>query len=709
MGNSLPPFEPDFATPADWATMYRAAGLQVVPGYMPGEGNGSWKRPLLSSWTAHQNDLMADDAFARLYGEGGKHIARQNMGLITGRCSGNAFIIDLDVHKNPAALAWWNAILEVENNGIEFDTVEQRTGGGGIQKLFLAPPGFVVPTIKTAIGVDIRGQGGFAVLPPSLHESRAHYGWLPGRAPWEIEIEVAPAWLLEAITDLAEAHGGGPAYSAITMGTNGPVNPGISGPHIPSGEQILNEFGIAVDGRESLMRDVVWHAVLELYRESPIKPPQAAWREACARAYLRYEQAAETRLTGTARTEGLEREGRGTTLFFRKFVRLMRVWGSPKMVAEAAKPPPVKEKAFGSDFHEDFAPINPATGQVFPSLLLTAQEFVAGFTPPSYLIDGIVQCGYLYSLTARTHHGKTAVTMYIAQCVARSEPMHGCRVRGGTVLLLAGENPDDIRARFLVLAEAYGFDATTLRMRFIAGVVDLVARMPQIRAEAADIPDLVLVIVDTAAAYFPGDETNSNSQQGAYARVLRELTVLPGKPAVIVNCHPIKNAARENLLPMGGSAFVNEVDGNLTLWANNERQASLHWGAKFRGPEFDPLSFELITATSPVVKDAEGRLMPSVVARPISDATLEAGEQVQESDEDKVMRLIHTNPKASFATLAEKAGFSFNGRPQKQRIQRIVERLRDDRLVTKHRGGKYRLTKKGAKEIGVDKEGDDDE
>ena len=39
-------FDPEFASPAQWAKMYRACGLQVVPGYMPGEPkNGSWKRP----------------------------------------------------------------------------------------------------------------------------------------------------------------------------------------------------------------------------------------------------------------------------------------------------------------------------------------------------------------------------------------------------------------------------------------------------------------------------------------------------------------------------------------------------------------------------------------------------------------------------------------------------------------------------------------
>ena len=30
-------FEPDFASPAEWAALYRACRLQVVPGYIPGE------------------------------------------------------------------------------------------------------------------------------------------------------------------------------------------------------------------------------------------------------------------------------------------------------------------------------------------------------------------------------------------------------------------------------------------------------------------------------------------------------------------------------------------------------------------------------------------------------------------------------------------------------------------------------------------------
>ena len=277
--------------------------------------------------------------------------------------------------------------------------------------------------------------------------------------------------------------------------------------------------------------------------------------------------------------------------------------------------------------------------------------------PPAYLVDGIIQRGYLYSLTARTHHGKTAISMYIAQCIARSEAMHGHSVKGGTVLLLAGENPDDIRARYLVLADAYGFDPARLRMKFIAGVVRISDRINEIRREAELIEDLMLVIVDTAAAYFVGDDTNSNSQQGAYARLLRGLTTLHGKPAVLVNCHPIKNASPENLLPMGGSAFLNEVDGNLTLWANGEKQVTMHWLGKFRGPEFNPLAFELVVATSERVKDAEGRLMPSIVAT--SNLRTQLWRQKKSSwrtTKTRFLWLIFKNPKASFTGLARAGG-----------------------------------------------------
>ena len=51
----------------------------------------------------------------------------------------------------------------LHDNAMDLETVEQRTGGGGSQKLYRAPPEWTAPTNKTLIGVDIRGQGGSAM------------------------------------------------------------------------------------------------------------------------------------------------------------------------------------------------------------------------------------------------------------------------------------------------------------------------------------------------------------------------------------------------------------------------------------------------------------------------------------------------------------------------------------------------------------------
>ena len=57
------------------------------------------------------------------------------------------------------------------------------------------------------------------------------------------------------------------------------------------------------------------------------------------------------------------------------------------------------------------------TAQSLPRLK-TAKEFIKGFTPPDYLVDGVLQRGYFYTLTAKTGHGKTAVGLLVGVCTA---------------------------------------------------------------------------------------------------------------------------------------------------------------------------------------------------------------------------------------------------------------------------------------------------
>jgi AAA domain len=471
-----------------------------------------------------------------------------------------------------------------------------------------------------------------------------------------------------------------------------------SGILLPSGiSYSTNSLGLSdkiTDGRERYMLKTINACLIEFIGETGSCPNS---QELFDIAWPQYERKVD-----------FTRSGRGAPEFAAKCQYTITRFERGKIagIENLDKAVEVYQNRKQARFAEPAAkprPLDPDTGKPLP-LLLSAAQFVAGFTPPEYLIDGIMQRGYLYALTARTGHGKTAVDMYISQAIALGRPMHGKEVKAGTVLFLAGENPDDIRARFLVLADEFKFDVTTIKIRFVAGVIDVAASMPTIRAEAATIDDLVLVIVDTAAAYFPGDDSNNNSQQGAYARLLRQLTFLPGLPAVLVNCHPIKNASRDNLLPMGGSAFLNEIDGNLTLWANADRQTILHWLGKFRGPEFEPITFEMETVESELVKDAKGRKMPSVVAKPVSEMRIQFAEQRQEREEDTLLRFIAKNPKASMNDLAIKCNFiSPAGNPLKAKVFRMCAALVDDKLLEK-RGHRYRITAKGRKEINLDGE-----
>jgi hypothetical protein len=71
---------------------------------------------------------------------------------------------------------------------------------------------------------------------------------------------------------------------------------------------------------------------------------------------------------------------------------------------------------------------------------VTSEEFVEGFTPPDYLIDGFLQRQFIYALTGQTGSGKTAIALFIAYCVAKGRALGAREVQAGRVIVFAGEN-----------------------------------------------------------------------------------------------------------------------------------------------------------------------------------------------------------------------------------------------------------------------------
>jgi AAA domain-containing protein len=350
-------------------------------------------------------------------------------------------------------------------------------------------------------------------------------------------------------------------------------------------------------------------------------------------------------------------------------------------------------------------------GTVAPEhkLLQTSAEFVAGFVPPDYLIDGLLQRRYVYSFTAKTGDGKTTIALYLAACVAKGTPLAGCEVEKGRVLFFAGENPDDVRTRWIMLCEALGEDPNQMDVVFMPFTPNLSAEAirAKIDAEATKAGPFSLLIVDTSASYYSGDDENDNVKLGNHARMLRSFVNLPGGPAILVTCHPTKNPDMANLLPRGGGAFLAEVDGNLVAIKDaNTMLVEVTTHGKFRGPDFAPLAFKLMPSTSLKLVDSKERPVWSIYAQAISSAERETLKDIGFMEQNKVLRVMLEHPGCSLTEIAQHLGWLTGKRePNKQKVHRLMTKLQKAKLVKQRHDDRYILTDSGkgaAKEIPTD-------
>jgi Bifunctional DNA primase/polymerase, N-terminal len=97
-----------------------------------------------------------------------------NVAVATGEISG-IVVLDLDLHKEGCRQACADLAREI---GRPPATRTALTGGGG-QHLVYEHPGFRIGNGASVFGVglDIRGDGGYVVAPPSIHISGKSYRW----------------------------------------------------------------------------------------------------------------------------------------------------------------------------------------------------------------------------------------------------------------------------------------------------------------------------------------------------------------------------------------------------------------------------------------------------------------------------------------------------------------------------------------------------
>ena len=170
----------------DAALFYASKGWQVFP-ITPGQ-----KAPPLVPWA---DEATTDAAQIKAWWT---KTPAANVGIATGKRSG---IVVLDIDNGHGGQESLMGLLMELQERIP-NTPEATTGGGGRHYVF-AHPGQEIRNSagKVGVGIDIRGDGGYIVAPPSLHPSGRHYTWDDMSRPSVIELAPLPPWLARLATE----------------------------------------------------------------------------------------------------------------------------------------------------------------------------------------------------------------------------------------------------------------------------------------------------------------------------------------------------------------------------------------------------------------------------------------------------------------------------------------------------------------------------
>jgi len=152
------------------ALRYAALGWEVFPLAARSKVPKRGSRGLL--------DATSDQDTVRAWWSADPHA---NIGLNVGRSG--LVCVDIDPRHNGDAT--WSELVQELGEEVS-RTVSSATGGGGSHFLY-RKNGKPVRSVDSALGpgVDTKGEGGYIVLPPSVHPSGRAYAWVPGSSPFD--------------------------------------------------------------------------------------------------------------------------------------------------------------------------------------------------------------------------------------------------------------------------------------------------------------------------------------------------------------------------------------------------------------------------------------------------------------------------------------------------------------------------------------------
>ena len=356
--------------------------------------------------------------------------------------------------------------------------------------------------------------------------------------------------------------------------------------------------------------------------------------------------------------------------------------------------------------------------RIGPFHIRTGDQFRAEHVPREDIIDRLLPKGRLLTTTAPGDTGKTTLWITLSAYIANGRKVNGRETAQGHVIYASREAPELVRECYTAIVdhwqdgEAAGFTEELFHLLTCDEQDGLISNVNDIKAYAEESDDgIALIVVDTQAAWSPLSlDELKNDQQRDYARALRKLTELPGKPAVMVLSHPVKEPkTASQCRPRGGAAFEYETDGNWTLWRNKDSGLIEVAWTRLKYSHWEPFHIHIEEIQTTSITDKKGRPIATVRAAFVSDAELEQTNLQALGDEEKIVIALATGTPKGAKTIALDTGLLDRHEPEdpellkayktrlrtlQRRIRAMAQRPKADCLVEKI-GRYYRLTPKG--------------
>ena len=399
------------------------------------------------------------------------------IGMPTGIPSG-LVVIDVDVRPDRSGMIWLD-----ENRECLPETRTHKTRSGGLHLIFRRPEGVVIRNSagRIAPGVDVRGDGGYVILPPS-----PGYSVADSTDPAEM-----PRWLVKTCLQPERE----------------PAPP--SGPADHSGS---SRYGLAA--LEAECKAV--RAAAFGQQETTLNNAGLKIGALIAGGHL-LESVARSELMAAAQTYGTE-PGRAPWTHIELSEKVKRA------LADGAKTPrgPEPERPKANGTHKTPPGPEPDVEQEPPLKVVYFDDIHPKLATADF-VEGLLIEAAMSVIYGQSNSGKTFFMSDLALHVAAARPWCGREIAQGAVIWVAMEGAYGISNRIAAWREEKGIDGSSLPFAVIPTALNLLdpnadteplIRTIGIVAAKLKLP-VKLVVMDTLSRAIAGGNENSPEDMGS--------------------------------------------------------------------------------------------------------------------------------------------------------------------------------------------------